>query len=477
MKRSWHVKKEVELNQPLERVYDYLRHWENVAEWDPSVFEAHSLTKGSPTVGHRYRIALRFAGQRIFMVYTITGLDSNGTIELIGKGRHFQVVDRIQLEKSEPGSRLIYRIEVTFDRSWNRISDLVGRWIFENYAGKAILRLRQMMGGSRKVPRLDPMTRLADKAILPGLIGFTRLGYARAKYRRPVASALYQNRLMVLTGGTSGIGKAAARMLYRKGAHLVVVGRDAAKLAALCRELEASRTDGRIETERADLSLMTDVRLLASRLIERYDRIDVLINNAGALFNRYAETSEGIERTMATDLVSPYLLTNLLLPALKASGSARIINVSSGGMYTQAMRAKMLYADASSYDGPTAYARAKRGLVNLTPIWAKKLVPWGISVHTMHPGWVDTPGLETSLPTFHGQLSRWLRTAEQGADTIVWLAASPDAARTSGRFWLDRKIRETNVFPYTRPTDKDCSDLMTELDDITGLNGSPLSRG
>jgi dehydrogenase/reductase SDR family protein 12 len=144
-----------------------------------------------------------------------------------------------------------------------------------------------MLSGSSKPPHLTTMTRLADQAILPGLIGFTRIGYTLGKHRRPVASALYSGRTMVLTGGTSGIGRAAARELYRKGTHLVVVGRDAQKLNELRRELYPVRGGGSIETELADLSLLADVRQLAARLIRRHDRIDVLINNAGALFNRF----------------------------------------------------------------------------------------------------------------------------------------------------------------------------------------------
>jgi NAD(P)-dependent dehydrogenase (short-subunit alcohol dehydrogenase family) len=277
---------------------------------------------------------------------------------------------------------------------------------------------------------------------------------------------------MVLTGGTSGIGRAAARALLRNGAHLVVVGRDAAKLDHLRRELALQRAAGTIVTELADLSLMGDVRQLAERLNRRCGRIDVLINNAGGLFNQYGRTAEGVERTMATDLVSPYLLTRLLLPALKAAGSARIVNVASGGMYTQAMRADMLAVEPDEYDGPTAYARAKRGLVMLTGHWARELAPWGITVHAMHPGWVDTPGLERSLPAFHRQLSPWLRSPEQGADTIVWLAAAPDAARSSGHFWLDRKIRATHVFPHTRSTTAHVMALVRALDVISGLSSA-----
>jgi len=274
---------------------------------------------------------------------------------------------------------------------------------------------------------------------------------------------------MVLTGGTSGIGRAAAGELYARGARLVVVGRNAEKLEDLRRELLAGSGRGRITTELADLSLMTEVRALAGRLKARHGRIDVLINNAGALFNQRRQTSEGIEMTLATDLLSPYLLTRLLLPALCAADAGRIINVASGGMYTQGLRVNDLEFHQEAYDGPTAYARAKRALVILAETWTRQLAPLGISAHAMHPGWVDTPGLEKALPTFHQQLASWLRTPLQGADTIVWLAAAPDAARAPGNFWLDRKIRATHVFPGTRVSAAERRALIKALDTLAGL--------
>jgi len=469
MGNTWRIKKEIDVDQPTDRVFDYLSHWATVAEWDPSVVSARMLSAGKPFVGSRFHITLQFGWNRVPMTYVISRMDPHQFLELEGSGPHFSAVDRIRFEEIPGGTRLTYMVEVTFERTPNRWTNIIGKLLFGLYAQKTVRRLQAMLSGSSKPPCLTTMTRMADQAILPGMIGFTTLGYTLGKHRRCVASALYCGRTMVLTGGTSGIGKAAARELYRKGAHLVVVGRDAQKLDELRLELAHVRGGGTIETELADLSLMADVRKLATRLIRRHDRIDVLINNAGALFNHFRQTAEGIEMTMATDLVSPYLLTRLLLPSLKAANPARIINVASGGMYTQGIRADALNASGSSHHGPTAYARAKRGLVILTGLWANELADAGISVHAMHPGWVDTPGLAKSLPAFHRQLSPWLRTPAQGADTIVWLAAAPDAHHASGQFWLDRKIRATHVFRHTRSSSKDNLELVNVLDEVSGL--------
>ncbi len=200
------------------------------------------------------------------------------------------------------------------------------------------------------------------------------------------------------------------------------------------------------------MSRLAAVSDLARRLCERDTPIHALINNAGALFTRREETPEGLERTLATDLLSPYLLTRLLLPVLAATSDARIINVSSGGMYTQKIHPADLNYTRGVYDGATAYARAKRGLVILSEVWAEDLKDRRVCVQAMHPGWVDTPGLEASLPGFHRLVRPLLRNPNQGADTITWLAASPVAGRTSGLFWLDRKPRATHVLPGTHET-------------------------
>lgn len=465
----WQIEERIDIPQTTNRVFDYLAHFDNIREWDPSVLAARQISTGKPSPGTRFALTLLFGMARVPMVYEITSLTPDRALVLTGRAASFEAVDRILLDQIPGGTRLTYIAEVHFQKAPGRILGGLGERLFRVNAGRAVRRLQTLLAGTSPTPRLTALARLADQALLPGALGFTRAGYRLAKNRRSVASALYAGRRIVLTGGTSGIGRAAARALYARGAHLVVVGRSAEKLADLRRELRARGGRGRIATELADLSVMAEVRELAHRLKAQQGHIDVLINNAGALFNDRRKTSEGLEMTLATDLLSPYLLTRLLLPALGAAGAGRIINVASGGMYTQGIRTDDLEFLQEPYDGPTAYARAKRALVILTEVWARQLAPLGISVHAMHPGWVDTPGLARALPAFHQQLSRWLRSPAEGADTIVWLAAAPDAARASGHFWLDRKIRTTHVFPGTRESTADRRALVKALETLSGL--------
>ena len=216
------------------------------------------------------------------------------------------------------------------------------------------------------------------------------------------------------------------------------------------REIIAETGNADLDGQLADLSLMAETRRLAETLLATEPHIDVLVNNAGALFTRRGVTSEGIEQSLALLLLCPFLLTNLLIPRLCASRPSRIVNVSSGGMYTQGIRLDDLQYEKGTFDGSKAYARAKRGLVDLTEMWARRLRDQGVVVHAMHPGWADTPGVESALPSFYQVTRRILRTPNEGADTIVWLASSPEAARSTGLFWLDRQPRTTQVFPRYR---------------------------
>ena len=220
----------------------------------------------------------------------------------------------------------------------------------------------------------------------------------------------------------------------------------------------------------ADLSSMSEIRDLAVRLLENEERIDVLINNVGVLLPEREVTSEGMERTLAVDLAGHFLLTNLLIPRMIESAPARIINVTSGGMYAEKIRPHDLQFEKGSYTGTAAYARAKRGQVILTGMWAERLEGTGVTVHAMHPGWAKTGGVSSSLPTFDRVMKPLLRTADEGADTMVWLAAAEEPAQTSGRLWFDRRHVEEHLTDRTRETAEDRQALWEGLVELTGVD-------
>ena len=293
------------------------------------------------------------------------------------------------------------------------------------------------------------------------LLSFTNVGYALRKSDWAELPRM-DGKTVVITGATSGLGRAAAHRLDGLGANLVIVGRNEAKLNTVQAEM-----GGRVATEQCDLSSLAETRRLAERLLA-LDRLDVLINNAGAMFAKRELTAEGFERTFVTNLLSGFLLTEMLIPKLVESAPARIINMSSGGMYTRRLSVSDLQNE-KDYKPSDAYAHTKRAQVVLTELWAERLAPQGVTVHAVHPGWADTAGVQDALPAFRKMVGPFLRSAEQGADTMVWLAAADEPAEASGQFWLDRRPRPTHRLKSTVESEAARMSLIPQLRDYAGL--------
>lgn len=292
------------------------------------------------------------------------------------------------------------------------------------------------------------------------LLGYTSLGYRWRDH--PAVDADLRGRIALVTGATSGLGRATAKALAQLGATVIIVGRDPEKTERVAAAIRKETGSSAVRTQIADLSSMREIRALAARV---EGPLHLLVNNAGVLLADRTETDEGFETTFATNLLGHFLLTKLLID--KLDQPARIVNVSSGGMYTQRIRVDDLQMSRGRYDGTVAYARTKRGQVILTEMWAQKLRDRGIVVHAMHPGWADTPGVSKSLPRFYQITKPLLRTPEQGADTIVWLCASKEAERSTGLFWHDRRPRPTHRMRGTRETPKERETLWRKLDSMT----------
>ena len=301
--------------------------------------------------------------------------------------------------------------------------------------------------------------------------GYSRIGYEIRRRNWDDVPRL-DGRTVAITGATAGLGRASATALARLGARVVLLVRDGERGEAARAGIESETGSAAVAVVECDLASLESVRAAAERVMHDEDRLDVLINNAGVLPASRERTADGIELTLATNVVGPFLLTNLLVPALAGSAPSRIINVSSGGMYGQRIRVDDLEMDREQFDGVTAYARTKRAQVILTEQWAQRLRPRGIAVHSMHPGWADTPGVQSSLPRFHRLTRPLLRTPEAGADTIVWLAAAPEAAATTGGFWHDRRRRPTHLLPRTHETEAERDELWDRLVALSGWTES-----
>ncbi|MHB1854503.1 MAG: SDR family NAD(P)-dependent oxidoreductase [Acidimicrobiales bacterium] len=283
--------------------------------------------------------------------------------------------------------------------------------------------------------------RVIDAALeIPIVPGWTNLGY---RIRRNLwawgdpAPGSMSGSWALVTGGTSGIGRAGAEGLARAGAGVVITGRDPERAQAVAGEI-ARATGSEVIGLGADLSHLDQAAGLAKELMGRLDHVDVVVHNAGAMFAGYEE-HDGIERTQVLHVLSPFLLTRRLSPLIPNSTRSRVVFMSSGGMYSHGLDVAKLQAGPAGYRGATAYSRAKRAQVALAHRFAERLP--GRAVHAMHPGWVDTPALHESLPRFEKTLRPLLRRPEEGADTLIWLATAAAAGTTSGLFWLDRRPR------------------------------------
>ena len=302
----------------------------------------------------------------------------------------------------------------------------------------------------------SPAANLVDWTLEASVAGsFTRIGYhvrRRLFDWTPLQSLRLEGKVAIVTGATSGLGRAAAESIADLGGRVCIVGRDPERTERARSEIAAA-TGSAVEADLADLSSLAETAAFAARFAKDHDRLDALVLNAGALTHEYAVTGEGNELTFATQVLSPFLLIRALRPLLETTALSRVIVVASGGMYTEPLDVDALDPEPAAYDGAKAYARCKRAQVVLAEEWTRELLDTGITVNAMHPGWADTPGLRTALPGFSRVVGPLLRTPGEGADTIVWLAAAPEAAEASGQFFLDRRARAKHRLRRTRRPD------------------------
>ncbi len=274
------------------------------------------------------------------------------------------------------------------------------------------------------------------------------------------------HKVVLITGATNGIGKAAALEVARQGATVVIVGRNPAKTQATVTEIKQQSGSTAVDSLLADLSSLADVQRLASEFRQRYPRLDVLINNAGAYYGSRQLSADGYELTFAVNHLAPFLLTNLLLDLLKASAPARIINVSSDAHKGSTIHFEDLNAEKSFGTGYGAYGQSKLANVLFTYELARRLAGTGVTVNALHPGLVST-GFGSNVSGIMGILTRimlmFALSPEKGADTIVYLASSPDAAGETGKYWTKRKAIASTEASYVEADQKRLWDVSVQM--------------
>jgi NAD(P)-dependent dehydrogenase (short-subunit alcohol dehydrogenase family) len=279
-------------------------------------------------------------------------------------------------------------------------------------------------------------------------------------------------RISLVTGATSGIGRVAAEEIARQGSTAIVVGRSEPKCIATVAEIREATGSENVEYIVADLSSMAEVRRLAEQFLSRYKSLHVLLNNAGVSMSKRVLTVDGFESTFAVNHLSHFLLTNLLLPTVKRSAPARIINVSSA-IHT---RGKIDFDNLQGekrYGGMSAYGQSKLANVLFTYELARRLEGTGVTVNAVHPGFVRTnlsSNTGGAAKMAWSLITRFALTPQQGAETLIYLATSPEVQNTTGRYFVKKKPVETSETSY----DQDLAQRLWETSvKLTGLNVTP----
>ena len=267
--------------------------------------------------------------------------------------------------------------------------------------------------------------------------------------------------IVLVTGSTDGIGKATARKLADRGAEVILHGRDQEKGARVIREIEKETGRRGLSLITADLSLQKNVIRLAEQVSSHYERLDVLINNAGTFEPTRRLTSDGVEMTLAVDYLAPFLITRHLLPLLKKSSPSRVVNVAS--MAHRDVRTidwENLMGE-KSYDPYDAYSLSKFAVVTFTYALSRKITSTDITVNCLHPGVVDTKMLRKGFPGI------WGKPPSEGAETSLFLALSPEVEGLTGMYFEEsREPGRSSSLTYDREVQERLWDI---ADKLTGL--------
>ncbi|OGO37134.1 MAG: hypothetical protein A2W35_07320 [Chloroflexi bacterium RBG_16_57_11] len=261
-----------------------------------------------------------------------------------------------------------------------------------------------------------------------------------------------QGKVCLVTGATSGIGQVTASSLAGLGAEVVITGRRPVRIEEALRRIQSEQPRSAVHALQADFTDLAQVRRLAEEFSARFERLDVLVNNAGAYFNsRHATPYGGMERTLVVNHLASFLLTHLLLDRLCASTPARVINVSSGAH----VYASMDFDDlgfSRGYFGMKAYARSKLANILFTYELARRVDGRGVTANAVTPGQVATDIWRTNFsilgPVLKGIIRLTGLTPEQGADTLIYLAALPLVEGVSGKYFVRRRTVQSSALSY-----------------------------
>ena len=309
------------------------------------------------------------------------------------------------------------------------------------------------------------LDRTLDWLVFPG---YDATGYHLRKlsWDKSETDVDLKGRQALVTGANQGIGRATTDGLVQRGAHVHMVCRNREKGTQALKEILSRDWPGTAELHVVDVSNGSALMDFLRRFQAEHEALDILVNNAGVLLDKRQQSADGLEMTFAVNIRAPFLITETLFPLLIRSPDARVIQVSSGGMYLAPINFEDLLWEKRPFDGVMAYAETKRGENLLTRVWAEKWKDTNIKINSMHPGWADTQSVKDSLPIFRAITAPFLRNPEQGADTIVYLACKPDL-KASGKFFSDRRERPMDRIRKTVLSDEQIEQYYNTIKEIS----------
>ncbi len=442
---------------PPTEAFAYMADLTNFAEWDPGVDRVEQVEgDGAGAWAPSFDVAVKVPGRTMTLRYdTVAFDDASTSMTAFAENALLTSEDTITVKADGNGSIVTYDAELKLKGllglsdpllglTFNQIGDRAAAGLVETLAGERVAAMNGRSGSPtrssrRRSSRASPAWATRHAAGWPA-------GRRWTTTTSPVGSSSSPAPRRGSATRPPNSSPAAARRSSSSAA-------PTSATSERVTELVATTGNPSITQVAADMGDLDQVRHLAERVLADHDRLDVLIHNAGALDPERRIAPDGTEATVASQVVGPFLLTSLLLDRLVASAPARVLTMSSGGMYATGLRVSGLEMTPEDYNGTEQYARAKRAQVTLNEMWAERYGDRGITFHALHPGWADTPGVDAGLPTFAKVMGPFLRTPEQGADTLVWLAADDAALESNGRFWLDRVSRPIHKLPTTKKTD------------------------
>ncbi len=307
-------------------------------------------------------------------------------------------------------------------------------------------------------------------------VQFSLSGHLNRAWGANVLDGTLSDKTILITGGTSGIGRVAATALARMGARVVIAGRDEGRNRATTEQIRRETGTERVAALQADFASLESVRALASTFLAQYPRLDVLLNNAGAVYFERKLSADGYELSFATNHLAPFLLTNLLLGQLKADAPARIVTVGSAAHIGQSLNFDDIMHEKQPYRPMRAYGESKLANIMFTYALARRLQGSNVTANALHPGFVAT-----NFGKNNGTLGRvgmklasaFAISEEQGAQTSIYLASSPEVTQISGEYFIKSKPANSTAYSHNVEAQER---LWTLSEQMTGLATPSATR-